>query len=169
MSRPLRLAGATAVLLSLWMPWYAIHVPGALRDEIGARAGALPQGMAAFAQGLLAALPPVIDVTGWQAFGGADVAMAVLAGGVALLCFAVADRSLSVAAAGALGLLVLVHLFSRPGPAGIASLRFGAWVAMAGAVLAVAGALMSDGEHTPEPTPAWMAVGDAPPSVAPPG
>jgi hypothetical protein len=153
----MRLAGAAAVLVSLWMPWYAIHVPDSLRSQIDANAGRLPPGFAAFAQGLLDAIPQNVHVTAWQAFGGADVAMAFLAGGLVLLCFATADRSLSVAAAVALAALVALHLVSRPGPSGMATLAWGAWVALAGAAVALAGSLMSDGEDVvaaPEPS-AW--------------
>ena len=70
--------------------------------------------------------------------------MAFLAGGLVLLCFATADRSISLAAAAGLLALVLVHLVSRPGADGVATPAAGAWVAAAGAVLALAGAAMSD-------------------------
>jgi hypothetical protein len=153
----MRLAGAAAVLVSLWMPWYAIHIPDSLRSQIGASAGQLPPGFAAFAQGLLAALPQNLHVTAWQAFGGADVAMAFLAGGLILLCFAAADRSISLATAAGLLALVVVHLVSRPGADGVATPASGAWVAAAGAVLALAGAVMSEEESdvvAPE-VPVW--------------
>ena len=153
----MRLAGAAAVLVSLWMPWYGIHVPDSLRSQIDASAGGLPPGFAAFAQGLLAAIPQNLHVNAWQAFGGADVAMAFLAGGLVLLCFATADRSLSLAAAVALVALVALHLVSRPGPSGMATLAAGAWVALAGAAVALAGSLMSDGEDAvaPPEASAW--------------
>ena len=63
------------------MPWYAIHVPDSLRSQIDASAGGMPPAFAAFAQGLLDAIPQNLHVNAWQAFGGADVAMAFLAGG----------------------------------------------------------------------------------------
>jgi hypothetical protein len=153
----MRLAGAAAVLVSLWMPWYAIHIPDSLRSQIDANAGRMPPGFAAFAQGLLAAIPQNLHVTAWQAFGGADVAMAFLAGGLGLLCFAAADRSISLAAAAGLVALVAVHLVSRPGVDGVATLASGAWVALGGAVLALAGSAMSadaDAVATPE-APVW--------------
>ena len=31
MTRPLRLAGALAVMLSLWVSWYEVRIPDALR------------------------------------------------------------------------------------------------------------------------------------------
>ena len=85
----------------------------------------MPPGFAAFAQGLLDAIPQNLHVNAWQAFGGADVAMAFLTGGLVLLCFATADRSLSLAGAVALAGLVAVHLVSRPGPSGMATLAAG--------------------------------------------
>ena len=147
MSRSMRLAGAAAVLVSLWMPWYAIHVPDSLRSQIDANAGRMPPGFAAFAQGLLAAIPQNLHVNAWQAFGGADVAMAFLAGGLVLLCFATADRSISLAAAvGARSPSSRVHLVSRPGRRRRGDARPpGRGSPLAGAVLRAAGAAMSDG------------------------
>ncbi len=112
----MRLAGAAAVLVSLWMPWYGIHVTEALRGQIDATAGCL-----------------------------------------VLLCFATADRSLSLAGAVALAGLVAVHLVSRPGPSGMATLAAGAWVALAGAAVALAGSLMSEEEDAVAAAqePAW--------------
>ena len=153
----MRLTGAAAVLVSLWMPWYGIHFPDSLRSQIDASAGQMPPGFAAFAQGLLNAIPQNLHVTAWQAFGGADVAMAFLAGGLVLLCFATADRTIAQAAAVALAGLVAVHLVSRPGPSGVATLAAGAWVALAGAAVALAGSFMSEDEGIePAPeVPAW--------------
>ena len=153
----MRLAGAAAVLVSLWMPWYGIHVPDTLRSQIDANAGGMPHGFSDFAQGLLDAIPQNLHVNAWQAFGGADVAMAFLAGGLVLLCFATADRSLSLAGAAALAGLVAVHLVSRPGPSGVATLAAGAWVALAGAAVALAGSLMSAEEDAVAAAeqPAW--------------
>lgn len=169
MSRWMRLAGATAVLVSLWMPWYGIHVPESLRGQIDASAAGLPPGFAAFAQGLLAAIPENLHVTAWQAFGGADVAMAFLASGLVLLCFANADRTISQAGAVALAGLVVVHLVARPGPSGMATLAAGAWVALAGAAVALAGSVMSDGDAAVAAAPAWAPPApDASPSVPPP-
>ncbi|MGZ4270051.1 MAG: hypothetical protein ACXVFN_11200 [Solirubrobacteraceae bacterium] len=171
MARSMRLAGATAVLLSLWMPWYGIHLPDGLQSQIDARAGEMPPGFAAFAKGLLAAMPQNLHVSAWQAFGGADVAMAFLAGGLVLLCFVAADRALSVAGAVALAGLVAVHIVDRPGPSGFATLKAGPWVALLGALTALASTLIS--EPAPEPAadlaPAWAApAAGSDTSVAPP-
>jgi hypothetical protein len=83
--------------------------------------------------------------------------MAFLAGGLVLLCFATADRTISQAGAVALAGLVAAHLVSRPGPSGVATLAAGAWVALVGAAVALAGSFMSDGEGVePAPeVPAW--------------
>jgi hypothetical protein len=169
----MRLTGAAAVLLSLWMPWYGIHVPDSLRSQIDARAGGLPPGFAAFAQGLLDAIPKNLHVSAWQAFGGADVAMAFLAGGLVLLCFATADRAIGLAVAAALASLIVVHLVARPGPSGVATLAGGAWVALAGAAVALAGSVMTDADVGPvapmHDAPAWtLPAPDSPASVPPP-
>jgi len=97
--------------------------------------------------------------------------MAFLAGGLILLGFVTADRSISLAVAAALGCLVVVHLVARPGPSGVATIADGAWVALAGAAVAFVGSVMTDTDRVlPAPNaPAWtLPVADAPASVPPP-
>ena len=170
MAKPLRLAGAAMALLSLWMPWYAVHLD-TISSQIDARASSLPAGFADFAKGLLAAIPQNVHVTGWQVMNGGDVAIAFLAGGLALLTFATADRSISVAAAAALLAIVAYHVADPAGPSGLLTLKSGAWVALIGAGLALASTFMDDEPQlqalTPEPLPAWQEP-VAPGSVAPP-
>jgi len=84
MSRPLRLCGAIAIIASLWLPWYGIAIPDAVRQAVDAQAGQLPEGFADFARGILASLPKSIQLNGWQAFEGADVAIALIAGAAAI-------------------------------------------------------------------------------------
>jgi Na+-translocating ferredoxin:NAD+ oxidoreductase RnfD subunit len=170
MAKPLRLAGTAMALLSLWMPWYAVHL-GALASQIDARAGSLPAGFAELAKGLLAAVPQDVHVTGWQAMAGGDVAIAFLAGGLALLSFATADRIISVAGAVALVAVVGYHVAEPAGPSGLLTLNSGAWVALLGAGLTLASTFL-DGEPqvltpAPEPLPAWQEPA-RPASVAPP-
>lgn len=136
MTRPLRLAGALVVVLSLWLSWYEVRIPDALRrafDPQNADAQ-LPQGFAAFARGLLDAIPTVIRVNGWQAFEGADVALALLAGAVAFSVMIDVDPRAILAAAAAIAGIVVVHVLDRPGPSEIVSLKIGPWVALGGAV-----------------------------------
>jgi hypothetical protein len=132
MTRPLRLAGALAVVLSLWLSWYEVRIPDALRrafDPQNADAQ-LPEGFAAFARGLLDAIPTVIRVNGWQAFEGADV----VAGAVAFSVMLDVDPRAILGAAAAIAGIVVVHVLDRPGPSEIVSLKIGPWVALGGAV-----------------------------------
>jgi hypothetical protein len=136
MTRPLRLAGALAVMLSLWVSWYEVRIPDALRrafDPQNADAQ-MPEGFAAFARGLLDAMPTVIRVNGWQAFEGADVALALLAGAVAFSVMLDVDPRAILGAAAAIGGIVVVHVLDRPGPSEIVSLKLGPWIALGGAV-----------------------------------
>jgi hypothetical protein len=156
MSRPLRLAGAIAVIASLWLPWYGVTIPDAVRQAIDVQSGQLPPGFADFARGILAALPKSIQLSGWQAFEGADVAIALIAGAAALSVLLAIDVRAVLGAAAAIAGLVLVHILDQPGPNEIVSVKAGPWVALAGAVAIALSA-------RPEPTPAA-----APPAFPPP-
>src|SRR5215217_7837363 len=173
MSRPLRLAGAIAVIASLWLPWYGIAIPDAVREAVDAEAGQVPEGFADFARGILASLPTSIQLDGWQAFEGADVAIALIAGAVAASVLMAIDVRAVLGAAAAIAGLVVVHVLDQPGPNEIVTVKAGPWVALAGAA---AIALSVRAEPTPAaasptfpppPTDAW---GPSPPaSVPPPG
>jgi hypothetical protein len=73
MSRPLRLIGAVAVIASLWLPWYGIAIPDAVRQAVDAQAGQLPEGFADLARGILASLNEIVTVKAgpWVALAGA--------------------------------------------------------------------------------------------------
>jgi hypothetical protein len=145
MTRPLRLAGALAVVLSLWLPWYQVRIPDELRRAFDDPTGQLPQGFAEFARGLLAVIPASIELNGWQAFEGTDVALALLAGAIAGSVLLSVDVRAILAAAAGIGGLVVVHMLDQPGPNEVVSLKVGPWVALAGAV---AIALSARGETT---------------------
>jgi hypothetical protein len=136
MARPLRLAGAIAAFFSLWLPWYTLHIPEELRRVVSAQAVQLPPGYADLARGLLAILPASLRVNGWQAFQGADVAVAILAGAIALSVFVALDDRAVLAAAAALAGVVLYHVVGKPGSASFVKVQVGPWVALAGAVAA---------------------------------
>lgn len=150
MSRPLRLAGAIAVIASLWLPWYAITIPDAVRQAVDAQAGQLPQGFADFARGVLASLPQSIQLNGWQAFEGADVAIALIAGAAAITALMEIDVRAVLGSAAAIAGLVVVHILDQPGPNEIVSVKSGPWVALAGAA---AIAFSARPESRPAPTP----------------
>jgi hypothetical protein len=151
MFRPLRLAGALAVIASLWLPWYGVSIPDAVRQAVDDQTGQLPPGFAEFARGILAALPKSIQLTGWQAFEGADVAIALIAGVAALSVLMAIDLRAVLGAAGAIAGLVVVHMLDQPGPNQIVSVKVGPWVALAGAA---AIALSARPEAIPTETPA---------------
>jgi hypothetical protein len=178
MTRPLRLVGALAVVFSLWLPWYVVRIPDALRQAFDAPNAQLPQGFAAFARGLLEAIPASLSVNGWQAFQGADVAIALLAGAVAFSVMLTVDVRAILGAAGAIAAIVLVHVVDKPGPGEFVSLKFGPWIALAGAAaiaLSAAAETASPAAARPAPEPwtpaaapadGWVA--PAPASVPPP-
>jgi hypothetical protein len=172
MTRPLRLVGALAVLASLWLPWYAVHIPDAVRAAFDQQSGQLPPGFADFARGLLDALPRSVTLNGWQSFEGADVALALLAGAVAVSLLLAIDVRAILGLAAAIAGLVLVHVLDQPGPNEIVNVKVGSWVALAGAAAialsardelaapASAGGTWAPAPSDPAPPPA--------PSVAPP-
>jgi hypothetical protein len=159
MLRPLRLAGAIAVIASLWLPWYGVTIPDALREAFDAQTGQLPQGFADFARGILAALPSSIQLNGWQAFEGADVAIALIAGAAALSLLMAIDVRAVLGAAGAIAGLVVVHMLDQPGPNEIVSVKAGPWVALAGAAAIALSA-------RPEPAPTAAQPAAFPPPAA---
>jgi hypothetical protein len=160
MSRPLRLCGAIAVIASLWLPWYGIAIPDAVRQAVDAQAGQLPEGFADFARGILASLPKAIQLNGWQAFEGADVAIVLIAGAAALSVLMAIDVRAVLGAAAAIAGLVIVHVLDQPGPNEIVTVKAGPWVALAGAA---AIALSARAEPTPAAAPPAF-----PPAAAPP-
>jgi hypothetical protein len=168
MSRPLRLCGAIAVIASLWLPWYGITIPDAVRQAVDAQAGQLPEGFADFARGILAALPKSIQLNGWQAFEGADVAIALVAGAAALSVLMAIDVRAVLGAAAAIAGLVIVHVLDQPGPNEIVTVKAGPWMALAGAAAIALSAraeptpaLASPAFPPPAPTETW-----APPAAA---
>jgi hypothetical protein len=128
-AEPLAGLGGLLLLVSLFLPWY----------------GATPQVTDGFARGS----GPV--GTAWEVFSVIDVLLAVLALlAVAVPVVSVATRgpakSIGTAViASALGwiavLLVLFRLIDSPGTA--LHLRYGAWLALAGALLAWVGSWLS--------------------------
>jgi hypothetical protein len=164
------LAGAGLLLASLWLPWYELRVPDAIREMFrgfgegagtGGGSSSLESGFGQFFQGLASVIPDAVDVNGWVAMEQGDVALAVLASLVTLAGIAAggilgpsvrADAGLAGRVIGLMGAACLAiavyHLLTRPGSdfpgAGdFVSLRHGVWVALLGSVLIIAGGLMA--------------------------
>lgn len=131
-------AGAAVLVGSLWAPWYAIDLGPEAKAAIGAQTGQLPGVFGDFARQMLTLLPTHIEATAWQVFDKADVILFACA--LVAVMAALIDRMDVVAIAGvaAAGTVVL-QMADRPGPSEIVSLKWGAWLALAGA-LAIAGA-----------------------------
>jgi hypothetical protein len=138
-AEPIAGLGGILLLVSLFLPWYAID-PGLAFDGdtlVLAQGGGLA----------------VIDVTGWQAFTVIDILLALLA----LLAIFVPvisvttsgpAKSIGIAViASATGwlaiLLVGIRLLDPPGTNSAVDLRYGAWLALAGAILAWVGSWLS--------------------------
>jgi hypothetical protein len=151
------LAGAAVTAVALWLPWYAISLPQELRRAAAdGAAGGLPPTLGALTRELITVLPEHMDATGWQALDGIDVALlviAVLVAGAVLLAagsaapgihvdLAGAARVATVAGAVATG-FVLLELVDQPDPSEIVSVRYGAWVALAGGALMLTGGRMA--------------------------
>jgi hypothetical protein len=171
-------AGAAAVLGSLWLPWYTIRIPDAFKDALGQLGGAgapsgassssgdqIAAGFGAMLQGLVAAIPSEMTGDGWQTLGGADWALAILAGIglVAVLVVGGGLRSVradagvvgrAIAGLGAIcAAIALYHLLRKPGTGlsggafggldDVISVRYGLYVAIVGGLLMVAGGLLA--------------------------
>jgi hypothetical protein len=177
--------GAALLGAALWLPWYAVDLSGTLGRELG-DPSQTPTLLAEILREVAATVPADLTVTAWQAFGGADVLLAVAC---ALVLFAVVSQSSGLhdaAASARLALvvgcaatgLVALKLASPPGPAGMLEVRYGAWAALCGALLVAAGGVLAaraPGASPPAVPPVVPPAGDAPlqwetaGSVAPPG
>jgi hypothetical protein len=153
------LAGIGGLLLfvSLWLKWY------------GFDADALTDGPTSAAIGSV----KVPDITAWQAFSEIDVLLALFAipaigvpisaalskGPAVPVAFTVIATTASIFAV----LLVVFRLLDQPGSNELVAVKYGAWVGLAGAVLALVGSwrAMAD-EHTPGAVPPQLTVRPAP-------
>jgi len=127
------------LLASLWLPWYALQIPQALRDVFkgfGQGAANQPprpgtgdgfaQAFSGMLSGLADAIPDEVTVKGWTALDGADVVLAVISvaalalalslGGSGVVRMAATDASRATAALGAIALAIVgYHIVSPPG------------------------------------------------------
>lgn len=151
-------AGAIALIASLFAPWFELSLPQAFLDGLEAESRALPEMFRGFAQSIFSQFPQQLDVTAWQIYTGADVA--ICAGGVIVLALVLlsagagapavrADgRALAqpIAYLGAgLAVFVLVKLWGQPEPRQFFQVQWGAFVAVGGAVAIAIGGSMARG------------------------
>lgn len=142
------LAGAGAVLVALWLPWYSVRLPDVL-NRLGAVA---PPSLKGFTDQLAAALPPDVHATAWEIFGGADVAIAACAlvvGAVLLATGGALGPSVKVEGptagrlatwiGAAIALIAGYKLVHPPGDASFVHPLTGPWIALAGALMIAAG------------------------------
>jgi hypothetical protein len=157
-------AGAAVVIAALWAPWYAVDFGPAARDAIGRQAGELPGVLGDLTRQMLTLLPTHIEVNAWQALEKGDVVLLVCA---LAACFAALLARMDVAAIAGAGAAatVVVLMLDRPGPNSFVSLRWGPWVALAGALLIVGASRMRSTRPVAAtaPAPDWTR-----PSVPPP-
>jgi hypothetical protein len=173
------LLGAALVVGALFSPWYALDFGPAARDALSSQANQLPGAFADFAKQFLTLLPNRLQANAWVAFERTDIvllAMAIAAAFAALL-----NRLEIAAIAGAVAFVNTAWMMvQRPGLSEYVSLQWGAWLALAGALLIVVASKLG-GEsqaasayvpplHPSMPAPVAPApvLGDPASSVAPP-
>ena len=146
-------AGAAAVAGSLWAPWYAIDLGPEAKRAIGAQTGQLPGVLGDFARQMLTLIPTHIEATAWQAFDKADIVLFACAI-VAVMAALINRMDVAGIAGGAAVCTVLLQMVDRPGPSEIVSLKWGSWLALAGALAIVGASRMASKRTVTEPLPA---------------
>jgi hypothetical protein len=138
-AEPIAGLGGVLLFVSLFLPWYSVN-PGLAVDGDTLR---LVQ------RGTIVITP----TTGWQAFSVIDIVLALLA----LIAIAVPIVSVATSGPGkAIGIAVIAsatgwlpilivgfRLLDPPGANSAVDLRYGAWLALAGAVIAWVGSWLS--------------------------
>jgi hypothetical protein len=153
----LALAGALLAVVSLFRPWYTVEIPPEVRDLFGAQGmGADPGLLGEMARGLASKLPSEISASGWRELEGADIAVVVASLGVVALVLAAAGAvrglradpgaagGLIGALGGAIAVVALVHVVSKPGgdqASDWVHVSDGLWLALAGGALTAFGGL----------------------------
>jgi hypothetical protein len=150
-------AGGLILFVSLWLKWYGFDADALVPDD-------------AFFTATNGDIP---DITAWQAFSEIDVLLALFAlpaigipisaalskVPTAPVAFTVVGTCASFLAV----LLVAFRLLDQPGSNELVAVKYGAWIGLAGAVVAFVGSwlAMAD-EHTPGAVPPQLAVRPAP-------
>lgn len=145
-------AGAAVVAGSLWAPWYAIDFGPRAREAIGQQTGQLPGVLGDFARQMLTLLPTHIEATAWQAFEKADIVLFACAI-VAVMAALIERMDVVALAGGGAACTVVLQMLDRPGPSEVVSLKWGAWLCLAGALAIVGASRMASKRAAPEPMP----------------
>ena len=170
------------MLASLWLPWYELRLPDAIREAfrsfgadatLGASSSGQGNPFSGLLQGLAAAIPDSLEVSGWQGMEQGDVALALLASLVLLIGLgagAILGPSVHIDAGVAGRLMALMgaaslavagyHVVTRPGddfPGAddYIDIRHGVWVALVGSALIIAGGLIGASAQQAAPRDAW--------------
>jgi hypothetical protein len=146
-------AGAALIIGALWAPWYAVDFGPAARDALGQRAGRLPGVLGDLTRQVLTLLPTHIEANAWQALEKGDVVLLVCALAACFAALLVRMDIVAIAGTAAAGTVVL-EMIDRPGPNSFVSLRWGPWVALAGALLIVGASRFGAHGKAAEPVPA---------------
>ena len=145
-------AGSAAVAGALWAPWYALSFGPQAKGAIGAQTDSLPGAVGDFTRQLLSMIPTHIEATAWQAFEKADVMLLVCA--MVAIAAALLDRMDVVGlAGGGAAIVTVVAMLDRPLPPEILSLKWGPWLALAGAAAIIAGSRMRSEQPVVVTTP----------------
>jgi hypothetical protein len=171
---PLGAFGGLGLVIAMSGPFYRLAIPSSFLDRLdgaSSQFGLLGPYLRQGTEFLRNHGP--IGVTAWKAFGGVDVALAVLAvivAGLALLVLT--GRGTNVGNAMSLGALLAVGLvvfrmFARPMPSEILSLGWGAYLALASAIAMLAGGLLTARAEAQPPPPDLVMAPFAPPPPTP--
>ena len=149
-------AGSAAVVGSLWAPWYAIDFGPEAKQEIGRQTSGVPGVVGDFARQMLSLIPQHVEVTAWQVFDKADVILFACAI-VAVMAALIGRMDVVGIGGAAAAATVVLQMIDRPGPGELVSLKWGAWIALVGALVVAGASRMRSRQpaHEPPATPDW--------------
>jgi hypothetical protein len=162
----LAVAGGAGLAISLWLPWYTVHIPQAALNSVSAMSrqfGALGGLIRSGAQ-LISQLGP-FHLTAWQVFKTVPAVLLVIAiigGGLALLALTdrAGDTSQLTRLAGAVGaVLVGYRIAVPPGQGGFVHPAWAIYLALLSSLAILAGGVLasragldeSDSAYAPAP------------------
>jgi hypothetical protein len=180
--------GGLVLLVSLWLPWYGFDAKGLLQSDtapgwVSAVPAAISQftGSSAFTSARDGGVIDVLDTfsthvpeaSAWQAFSILDIVLfliALVVIGIPITAATttspakpVAFTILGTVFSALAVLLILYRIVNQPGSNAIIAVKPGAWIGLAGALIALIGSYlaMAD-EHTPGATPPDIPIRPAP-------